>query len=264
MSTRNSSAFPKKPSKDLKNLNSHPPKKKKERSPSPKRKEKRDDQFESYRSKHTTPGRKAKREEGERMNAYRERRREYEERRPSPPLQSLKKHRPSTSPPQSPSNLKPSRPYDDGGKHSKDVNVDSSGVPEYYPSHDVKRALRSDKDYNYSRLRWREEEKEESKPKKWYGAFLVGLNYSTNEDTLIKCFSHIGKVVYCRVLRDRGTNHSLGNAFVDFSSEEERDEAIRSMTGAMIDGHEIIMRMGKSWNNRHDDVERHGEGNKPP
>lgn len=69
--------------------------------------------------------------------------------------------------------------------------------------------------------------------------FLKGIKYSANEYDLKKVFSRYGKVVFCKILREKGTNKSRGIGFVKFSSHQSLLNALDDSDNIYCKGRKI-------------------------
>ena len=73
--------------------------------------------------------------------------------------------------------------------------------------------------------------------------FIGGINYNTTEDLLQQSFSHFGRVVQLRLIRDRNTGMSKGFAFLTFDCHTSAYTALMEMNGKKLDGRFI----GVKW-----------------
>ncbi|KAL0382802.1 UNVERIFIED_CONTAM: Glycine-rich RNA-binding protein 2, mitochondrial [Sesamum calycinum] len=62
-------------------------------------------------------------------------------------------------------------------------------------------------------------------------AFVGGLSYGTDDQSLRDAFSSFGDVVDARVITDRDSGRSRGFGFVNFSSDESASSALSAMDG---------------------------------
>ena len=58
---------------------------------------------------------------------------------------------------------------------------------------------------------------------------------------LAEIFSQAGTVVSAQVVQDRQTGRSRGFAFVEMSTDEEADNAVKNLNGADVDGRKIVV-----------------------
>jgi nucleolin len=63
--------------------------------------------------------------------------------------------------------------------------------------------------------------------------FVGNLSWSVDSDTLREVFSEHGTVVDARVVNDRDTGRSRGFGFVTMGSEDEMNEALNKLDGAV-------------------------------
>ena len=71
--------------------------------------------------------------------------------------------------------------------------------------------------------------------------FVGSLSWNTTEDQLRDFFASAGTVVSAAVITDRETNRSKGFGFVEMSTEEEAQEAIKQLNGKELDGRTITV-----------------------
>ena len=69
--------------------------------------------------------------------------------------------------------------------------------------------------------------------------YVGSLAYSVNDDQLKELFAAVGTVVSAQVIVDRDSNQSKGFGFVEMSSEEEAQKAIKELNGKEVDGRSI-------------------------
>lgn len=75
--------------------------------------------------------------------------------------------------------------------------------------------------------------------------FVGSLAYSITDDELSKIFSEAGTVVSAKVIIDRDMNRSKGFGFVEMSSPEEAQNAIKMLNGKEIDGRALVVNIAK-------------------
>ena len=66
--------------------------------------------------------------------------------------------------------------------------------------------------------------------------FVGNLSYDLTQEGMQQVFSEVGTVVSARIVTDRTTGRSKGFAFVEMSTNEEGQEAIRVLNGREILG----------------------------
>lgn len=71
--------------------------------------------------------------------------------------------------------------------------------------------------------------------------FVGSLPYSTTDEELSEAFSAVGTVVSAKVIFDRDSQRSKGFGFVEMSSEEEAQSAIKQLDGSEMDGRRIVV-----------------------
>ncbi len=75
--------------------------------------------------------------------------------------------------------------------------------------------------------------------------YVGNLPYSVNQQTLQDMFSQYGTVDSVNVITDRDTGQSKGFAFVEMSSNEEAQKAIKELNGSNLEGREIKVNEAK-------------------
>ncbi len=80
--------------------------------------------------------------------------------------------------------------------------------------------------------------------------FVGSLSYSVNDDQLQDAFAACGTVVSAKVIMDRETGRSKGFGFVEMSSEEEAQNAIKQMNGKDIGGRPVTVSEARPQENR--------------
>lgn len=71
--------------------------------------------------------------------------------------------------------------------------------------------------------------------------FVGGLPYATTEDELKGFFSDQGTVENVTIIMDRETGRSKGFGFVEMSSDEEAQNAIKNLNGKELGGRNIAV-----------------------
>lgn len=71
--------------------------------------------------------------------------------------------------------------------------------------------------------------------------FVGSLPYSTTDEELAEAFKSVGTVVSAKVIFDRDTQRSKGFGFVEMSSEEEAQSAVKQLDGSEMDGRRIVV-----------------------
>src|SRR3989344_3163174 len=75
--------------------------------------------------------------------------------------------------------------------------------------------------------------------------FLGSLPYSETEGQLRELFAPHGEIVELKVIMDRFTGQSKGIAFVEFSTEEQAQTAMKALHETQLDGRSIIVNIAK-------------------
>jgi RNA recognition motif-containing protein len=71
--------------------------------------------------------------------------------------------------------------------------------------------------------------------------YVGNLSYSVTDDTLQQHFAEFGTVTSAKVMMDRDTGRSKGFGFVEMSSSDEAQAAIRRMNGQSVDGRALVV-----------------------
>jgi cold-inducible RNA-binding protein len=71
--------------------------------------------------------------------------------------------------------------------------------------------------------------------------YVGGLAYAVNDDQLKEFFSSCGSVVSAQVIVDRDSNQSKGFGFVEMSSDDEAEKAIKELNGKELEGRSIMV-----------------------
>jgi len=70
--------------------------------------------------------------------------------------------------------------------------------------------------------------------------YVGNLSFNTTDHTLQDAFEQDGrKVTSVSIMMDRDTGRSRGFAFVDMASDNDAQNAIKAMNGAMLDNREL-------------------------
>lgn len=80
--------------------------------------------------------------------------------------------------------------------------------------------------------------------------YVGNLSYSTTEDELRTLFSQAGTVASVAIIKDRDTGRSKGFAFVEMSSQEEAQEAIRKFHGMSVNTRELTVNIARPKEDR--------------
>ena len=80
--------------------------------------------------------------------------------------------------------------------------------------------------------------------------YVGGLAYSVTEKELEELFAEQGKVVSTAVIKDRDSGQSKGFGFVEMSSEEEAQSAIKELNGKELSGRSITVNAARPQEDR--------------
>ncbi len=71
--------------------------------------------------------------------------------------------------------------------------------------------------------------------------YVGGLSYSVNDDQLREMFEAAGKVESAQVIVGRFSSQSKGFGFVEMSTDEEAQEAIKQLNGKEVGGRPLTV-----------------------
>jgi RNA recognition motif-containing protein len=80
--------------------------------------------------------------------------------------------------------------------------------------------------------------------------YVGNLSYSTTEDELRSLFTQAGEVKSVAVITDRQTGRSKGFAFVEMSSQEALENAIRMFNGTEVGGRPLTVNVARPREDR--------------
>jgi len=80
--------------------------------------------------------------------------------------------------------------------------------------------------------------------------FVGSLSYSVTDDQLADAFAAAGTVVSAKVIMDRDTGRSKGFGFVEMSSDEEAQNAVKLLNGKDIGGRPVAVSEARPQENR--------------
>jgi RNA recognition motif-containing protein len=80
--------------------------------------------------------------------------------------------------------------------------------------------------------------------------FVGSMSYSVNDDELNDAFAAFGTVVSAKVIMDRETGRSKGFGFVEMSTDEEAQAAIKGLDGKEIGGRAVAVSEARPQENR--------------
>ncbi|MBN1687166.1 MAG: RNA-binding protein [Spirochaetales bacterium] len=80
--------------------------------------------------------------------------------------------------------------------------------------------------------------------------YVGGLSYSVTDQELSELFGQYGNVESASVVKDRDTNNSRGFGFVEMSTQEEAEKAIKGLDGTDHQGRALKVNMAKPRTDR--------------
>ena len=80
--------------------------------------------------------------------------------------------------------------------------------------------------------------------------YVGNLPFSTTEEGLGQHFAQAGTIESCKIITDRATGRSKGFAFIEFSSDEEAQNAISKLNGVEFDGRALTVNEARPQENR--------------
>ncbi len=80
--------------------------------------------------------------------------------------------------------------------------------------------------------------------------FVGSLAFSANDDQLRDFFATCGTVQSAKVITDRETGRSRGFGFVEMSTPEEAEKAIKELNGKELEGRAIVVNEARAQENR--------------
>jgi RNA recognition motif-containing protein len=80
--------------------------------------------------------------------------------------------------------------------------------------------------------------------------YVGGLAYSVTEQELETLFAEYGKVASVAVIKDRDSGQSKGFGFVEMSSDEEAQAAIKGLNGKEVSGRSIMVNEARPQEDR--------------
>jgi cold-inducible RNA-binding protein len=80
--------------------------------------------------------------------------------------------------------------------------------------------------------------------------YVGGLAYSVTEKELEELFAEHGTVVSTAVIKDRDSGQSKGFGFVEMSSDEEAQSAIKALNGKELSGRSIMVNEARPQEDR--------------
>jgi RNA recognition motif-containing protein len=80
--------------------------------------------------------------------------------------------------------------------------------------------------------------------------YVGGLPYSATEENLQNLFSASGTVTSATVITDKYTGQAKGFGFVEMSTDEEANTAIKTLNGSLMGGRTLIVNEAKAREER--------------
>ncbi len=80
--------------------------------------------------------------------------------------------------------------------------------------------------------------------------FVGSLPWEVDDAKLAEMFSQAGTVVSAQVVKDRDTGRSRGFGFVEMSTEEEANNAVKNLNGTDVDGRKIVVNIARAREDR--------------
>lgn len=80
--------------------------------------------------------------------------------------------------------------------------------------------------------------------------FVGSLPWGVDDAKLAELFAQAGNVVSAQVVKDRETGRSRGFGFVEMSSEEEAQNAVKNLNGADVEGRKIVVNIARPREDR--------------
>lgn len=80
--------------------------------------------------------------------------------------------------------------------------------------------------------------------------FVGSLPWAVDDQKLGEIFSQAGNVVSAQVVKDRETGRSRGFGFVEMSTDEEAQNAVKNLNGMDVDGRKIVVNIARPREDR--------------
>jgi RNA recognition motif-containing protein len=80
--------------------------------------------------------------------------------------------------------------------------------------------------------------------------YVGGLSYSVTDTQLSEIFQSHGTVESAKVITDRDTDRSRGFGFVEMSTQQEAEQAIKALNGTELEGRSLTVNESKPRENR--------------
>ncbi len=80
--------------------------------------------------------------------------------------------------------------------------------------------------------------------------YVKNLAYCVTEGDLTAYFSQFGEIVFCKLLREQGSNRSRGCGFVGFKTREQADKAIEMAQDQDLMGRALVIEFAREKTDR--------------
>ncbi|MBI4038984.1 RNA-binding protein [Candidatus Daviesbacteria bacterium] len=80
--------------------------------------------------------------------------------------------------------------------------------------------------------------------------FVGSLPWGVDDAALSQLFAQAGTVVSAQVVKDRETGRSRGFGFVEMSSDEEAQNAVKNLNGTEVEGRKIVVNIARPREDR--------------
>ncbi len=90
--------------------------------------------------------------------------------------------------------------------------------------------------------------------------YVGNLSYSMRDDTLRQKFAAFGEVSSAKVMMERDSGRSKGFGFVEMSTADEAQAAIRGLNGKEVDGRALTVNVARPMEPRSGGSHRPGGG----
>ncbi|HCC70490.1 MAG TPA: RNA-binding protein [Bacteroidales bacterium] len=81
--------------------------------------------------------------------------------------------------------------------------------------------------------------------------YVGNLDFKVNEDDLQALFEEYGTVNSSKIITDKYSGKSKGFGFVEMENDSEANEAIKNLSGSVMENREIIVNEAKPRRNRY-------------
>lgn len=80
--------------------------------------------------------------------------------------------------------------------------------------------------------------------------FVGSLPWAIDDAGLAALFAQAGNVVSAQVVKDRETGRSRGFGFVEMSTDEEAQNAVKNLNGTDVEGRKIVVNIARPREDR--------------